>query len=144
MSDATILFRDIAGDTAQKAASKVNPSDEQLQQIDAPAEDNTWHEAPDLSKQNIKSQIQSQLPVGKKDVRISTCRRTSRGFATLADLIHRPRTLPARLLAMPHRARTQTARETLLMLLRVLPTSVRKPARPAWTPRAVPRPVLPP
>ncbi|KAK4505696.1 hypothetical protein PRZ48_003661 [Zasmidium cellare] len=68
LSDAVVLLRDIAGDAAQKAASKVNPDDEALAQIDHPAEDNTWHDAPDLSKENIKKQIQSQVPIGKKDV----------------------------------------------------------------------------
>lgn len=68
MSDAVVLLRDIAGDTAQKVASKVNPDDEKLAQIDQPAEDNTWHDAPDLSKENIKKQIQSNVPIGKKDV----------------------------------------------------------------------------
>lgn len=68
LSDAVVLFRDIAGDAATKAASKVNPSDDALAQIDQPAEDNTWHDAPDLSKENIKKQIQSQVPIGKKDV----------------------------------------------------------------------------
>lgn len=63
-----MLLRDIAGDTAQKAASTVKPDEERLAQIDQPAEDNTWHDAPDLSKDNIKSQIQSKVPIGKKDV----------------------------------------------------------------------------
>lgn len=61
MSDASVLLRDIAGDAATKAAGKVNPSEEQLSQIDQPAEDNTWHEKPDYDK--IKSNVQS---VGKK------------------------------------------------------------------------------
>lgn len=68
MSDAITLFRDIAGDAAQKAATKVNPDEEALSQIDRPAEDNTWHEAPDLSGANIKQQIRSQVPIGKKDL----------------------------------------------------------------------------
>lgn len=67
LSDASILLRDIAGDAAQKSANKVNPSDEKLSQIDRPAEDNVWHEAPDLSKDNLKSQVQSRVPIGKKD-----------------------------------------------------------------------------
>lgn len=68
MSDSTILLRDIAGDAATKAASKVNPSEERLAQIDKPAQDNTWHDAPDLSSSNIKNQIRSNVPIGKKDV----------------------------------------------------------------------------
>nr|BAK00933.1 predicted protein [Hordeum vulgare subsp. vulgare] len=56
LNDVTVLARDMAGDAAQKAASKVNPSEDQLNQIDEPAEDNTWHDAPDLSRDNLKSQ----------------------------------------------------------------------------------------
>ncbi|KAG9246086.1 hypothetical protein BJ878DRAFT_498568 [Calycina marina] len=59
LNDATILVRDIAGDAAQKAANQVNPSDEQLSQIDKPAADNTWHDVPDLSTSNIKQQLKS-------------------------------------------------------------------------------------
>lgn len=68
MNDAVILLRDIAGDAASNAAGKINPSDEQLATIDHAAEDNTWHEKPDLSGANIKSQIQSALPIGKKEL----------------------------------------------------------------------------
>jgi len=68
LSDASVLLRDIAGDAAQNAANKVNPSEDQLQNIDRPAEDNVWHEAPNLSKDNLKSQVQSRVPIGKKDV----------------------------------------------------------------------------
>jgi hypothetical protein len=68
VSDAVVLFRDMAGDAAQKAADKVNPSDDRLAQIDQPAEDNTWHDKPDLSRDNIKSQLQSRMPIGQKDV----------------------------------------------------------------------------
>ena len=60
MSDATILLRDIAGDAATKAASKVNPSDDQLSQIDQAAEDNTWHEAPDMAGMKEKLQIRKK------------------------------------------------------------------------------------
>ena len=69
MNDATILLRDIAGDAATKAAGKINPSDEQLSQIDHAAEDNTWHEKPDVA--GIKSDFQSKLPMSKKDVKDS-------------------------------------------------------------------------
>lgn len=67
MSDATVLLRDIAGDAASKTANKVNPSEDALNQIDEPAEDNTWHEQPDLSRDNIKGQMKSRVPIGKKD-----------------------------------------------------------------------------
>ncbi|RGP75789.1 hypothetical protein FLONG3_5546 [Fusarium longipes] len=56
LSDATVLFRDMAGDAATNAAARVRPSQEQLQQIDEPAQDNVWHEAPDFSKENFKNQ----------------------------------------------------------------------------------------
>ena len=60
MSDASILLRDIAGDAAQKAANRVNPSEEELGQIDQAAEDNTWHDVPDLSRENIRNQAKAQ------------------------------------------------------------------------------------
>ena len=60
MSDATILLRDIAGDAAQNAATRVNPTQGQLSQIDQPADDNTWHDTPDLSRSNLKNQVKSQ------------------------------------------------------------------------------------
>ncbi len=73
MDDALILLRDIAGDAASKAADKVNPSEEQLAQIDKPAEDNTWHDVPDMSAGNIKNQIKAtygnQKPLDRNDVR---------------------------------------------------------------------------
>jgi hypothetical protein len=59
VSDATILIRDMAGDAATNAATKVRPSEDKLNQIDQPAEDNTWHDAPDFSKENVRAQLQS-------------------------------------------------------------------------------------
>ena len=50
----------MAGDAAQKAANKVNPSEDELNQIDKPAEDNTWHDVPDLSKDNLKNQAKAK------------------------------------------------------------------------------------
>jgi hypothetical protein len=67
LSDATVLLRDIAGDAAQNTATKVKPGEEQLSQIDRPAEDNTWHEVPDLSKQNLQGQLKQASPFSKKD-----------------------------------------------------------------------------
>ncbi|KAH6670286.1 hypothetical protein F5X68DRAFT_49695 [Plectosphaerella plurivora] len=58
LKDSTVLLRDIAGDAATNAASKVRPSEEQLRDIDAPAQDNTWHDAPDFSKETLKKQAQ--------------------------------------------------------------------------------------
>jgi hypothetical protein len=73
LNDATILLRDMAGDVAQKAADKVNPSQDQLAQIDRPAEDNIWHDTPDLSAGNIKNQLKQTVnkntPVSRQDVK---------------------------------------------------------------------------
>lgn len=67
LSDATVLLRDIAGDAAQNTASKVKPGEDQLNQIDRPADDNTWHEVPDLSTDKLKSQIKQSSPFSKGD-----------------------------------------------------------------------------
>jgi len=73
LNDATILIRDIAGDAAQKAANKVNPDEDQLKQIDKPADDNTWHDVPDMSAGNIKEQVKStyqkQTPLRSGDLK---------------------------------------------------------------------------
>ncbi len=65
VSDATVLLRDIAGDAAQKTASKINPSEDDLNQIDEPAEDNTWHDVPNLSPANLKAQAKDQYSKNK-------------------------------------------------------------------------------
>jgi hypothetical protein len=49
----------MAADAATNAASSVRPSDDQLAQIDHPADDHTWHDAPDFSKANLKAQAQN-------------------------------------------------------------------------------------
>jgi hypothetical protein len=69
LSDATTLLRDIAGDAAQNTANKVKPSEDELSQIDKPAEDNTWHENPDMSKGNLKETLRQKVPIGKQDVK---------------------------------------------------------------------------
>lgn len=73
MSDATVLIRDIAGDAAQKAANQINPSEDKLNQIDEPADDNTWHDVPDLSAGNLKSQAKDvynkKSPLSKQDLK---------------------------------------------------------------------------
>lgn len=72
LKDATIIMRSMAGDAATNAAGKVNPNEEQMAQIDHPAEDNTWHEAPDMSKEKLRSQMKStydkQKPFGKAEL----------------------------------------------------------------------------
>ena len=73
MSDASILLRDIAGDAAQNAANRVNPSQDQLSQIDQAADDNTWHDTPDLSRDNLRNQVKNQYnkqkPFSRDDVK---------------------------------------------------------------------------
>lgn len=59
----------MTGDAATSAASHIKPSDEQLSQIDSAAEDNTWHPAPDLSKEALKKQAQGVYGSNlKKDI----------------------------------------------------------------------------
>ncbi|KAL4933886.1 uncharacterized protein BDV17DRAFT_70031 [Aspergillus undulatus] len=59
LNDAMIIARDIAGDASQKAANKVRPSEEQLAQADHAAEDNVWHEKPDVA--GYKKQFKSKF-----------------------------------------------------------------------------------
>jgi hypothetical protein len=72
LNDAVTLLRDMAGDAAQKAANKVNPDADRLAQIDDPAEENTWHEVPDLSASNLKAQARDRYaqnkPFSRSDV----------------------------------------------------------------------------
>ncbi|KHN97595.1 uncharacterized protein MAM_04610 [Metarhizium album ARSEF 1941] len=56
LKDTTVLMRDMVGDVATSAAGRIRPSEEQLGQIDRPAEDNIWHEKPDLSKESLRKQ----------------------------------------------------------------------------------------
>jgi hypothetical protein len=71
VNDAVILLRDVAGDAASNAAQKINPNEDQLNQLDRPAEDNTWHEVPSVS--NIKSQaretVNNNKPFSRGDVK---------------------------------------------------------------------------
>jgi len=69
LSDATVLLRDIAGDAAQNTANKVKPSEEKLSQIDRPADDNTWHDTPELSKEKLRAQVKQSLPFGKGEAK---------------------------------------------------------------------------
>ncbi|KAL1887703.1 hypothetical protein Sste5346_010043 [Sporothrix stenoceras] len=55
LKDSSVLFRDILADSASKATSVVRPSDEALAQIDEPAPDDTWHDTPNLSKNDLKN-----------------------------------------------------------------------------------------
>ncbi|OAL67889.1 hypothetical protein A7C99_1021 [Trichophyton rubrum] len=70
LQDATILIRDMASDSAQKAAGALKPSEEDLAQIDKPADENVWHESPNLSKEALKSRFKkekSEKPQGNVD-----------------------------------------------------------------------------
>jgi hypothetical protein len=62
-------MRDMAGDVASKTAMKVKPTDEQLSQIDKPAEDNTWHDAQEISTSKMKSKITSAKPAAGETAR---------------------------------------------------------------------------
>ena len=60
----------MVGDAASAGADRVRPSDEKLSQIDDAAEDNTWHEAPNFSKDNLKKQAKGIYGgSGKKDAK---------------------------------------------------------------------------
>lgn len=75
LDDAVVLARDMAGDAAQNAAHKVNPDEDRLKRIDDPAEDNTWHDVPDLSRQNLRQQAadikNKNKPFSRDDVKQS-------------------------------------------------------------------------
>jgi hypothetical protein len=74
----------MAGDAATNAASSARPSEEQLAQIDRPAEDNTWHEAPAFSKANWKQQAQGVFKKKKADGSSGTA---ADGTATAATAV---------------------------------------------------------
>ncbi|KAJ5380195.1 uncharacterized protein N7496_002623 [Penicillium cataractarum] len=65
LSDAVLLIRDMAADASQKAANVIRPPEAQLAQIDEPAEENTWHEKPNISKEDIKKRFKKSK--GDKD-----------------------------------------------------------------------------
>ena len=48
----------MGADAASKAANKARPDEEALRNMDRPADDHTWHDAPDFSKDNLKKQAQ--------------------------------------------------------------------------------------
>ena len=85
LSDATVLLRDMAGDAAQKTANKVNPSEEQLNQIDHPAEDNTWHDVPELSRENFRNQARDTVNKNKPFSREEAKDAAQRGADTAQD-----------------------------------------------------------
>jgi hypothetical protein len=69
-----VLLRDIAGDAASNAAAKLKPDEDTLAQIDQPAEDNVWHDKPNLSKDQIKNQLREQTQKFKSAVRLTQLR----------------------------------------------------------------------
>lgn len=79
IKDFTIIFRDIAGDAASNAAGRVRPSQDELNQIDLPAEDNTWHEAPKFNKDNWKEQVKGVYGKKAKDEAKDTADATAAG-----------------------------------------------------------------
>ena len=74
VNDVTVLVRDMAGDAAQTAATKINPSEEKLAQIDSPAADNTWHDVPSVSalKGQATDLVNKNKPFTKKDAQDAT------------------------------------------------------------------------
>lgn len=68
LKDATVLFRDMAGDAAQSAANRINPSEDELNDIDRPAPDDTWHDVPDVKGQ-LKQRYQEQKPFGRSEMK---------------------------------------------------------------------------
>ena len=71
MNDGVLLIREMAGDAAGNASQKIAPNEEQRRQMDRPADDNTWHETPNMSAGNIKNQLKSTVdrntPLNKED-----------------------------------------------------------------------------
>ncbi|KAB2581323.1 uncharacterized protein LTHEOB_9664 [Lasiodiplodia theobromae] len=63
LKDAQIILRDMVGDAATKTANRVNPTEEQLAQLDDPAADNTWHETPDFK--GMKAEYQEKYNKNK-------------------------------------------------------------------------------
>lgn len=84
VNDAQLLLRDIAGDAAQKTATKINPHEDDLNQIDHAAEDNTWHDAPDVNglKQQAKSQFDKNKPLSRGDFKDSANKAGRAGAGT--------------------------------------------------------------
>ncbi|KAH8625269.1 hypothetical protein IG631_20734 [Alternaria alternata] len=57
----------MAGDAAQNTANKIKPSEDRLNRLDEPAEDNTWHDTSDLNRENLRNQAKNSLPFGNKN-----------------------------------------------------------------------------
>ena len=90
MNDAVVLLRDIGADAATNAAGRVRPDEDQLNRIDEPAEDNTWHDNPDFSRENIKRQAKGTFdknkPVDRQDLEDARAHGEQQGDRTGAAL----------------------------------------------------------
>lgn len=61
----------MAGDAAQSAANKINPSQDQLDQLDHPAADHTWHDTPNSGdmKSQAKGMFNKYKPLSRSDMK---------------------------------------------------------------------------
>lgn len=69
INDALILLRDMGGDAAANLANVVKPSEDDLAQVDRPADDNTWHDVPTTEdlKGKLSSAVDKANPIKKQD-----------------------------------------------------------------------------
>jgi len=68
----------MAGDAATNAAARVKPSHEDLDQIDRPAQDNTWHDTPQFNKAALKDMAQGVYKSNpKEDAKAAAAQGTS-------------------------------------------------------------------
>lgn len=63
----------MAADASQKAADQVRPSEEQLAQVDQPAEENVWHEKPNISKEEMKARLKKKTVSLSVGLRSNPC-----------------------------------------------------------------------
>ena len=71
----------MAGDAATNAADSVRPKREDLDQIDHPAADNTWHDAPDMSKGALADKFHDYYKGNpKEDLKAATAEGTSQAY----------------------------------------------------------------
>ncbi|KAI0999577.1 hypothetical protein K3495_g8621 [Podosphaera aphanis] len=59
LKDTSIILRDITSDTAQKAVNFVNPSNEEMMQVDDAAASSTWHDIPRINGGKLKETLRS-------------------------------------------------------------------------------------
>ena len=77
----------MAGDAAQNAATRINPSEEKLSQIDSPAADNTWHDVPSVTglRDQATDMYNKNKPFSKKDAKDATADATATAQDAPAD-----------------------------------------------------------